>query len=404
MRNLIPVATATIALSVSLAWPGSAAALTDLVLNVDCASGARVGQALNRPTLFDRRLVVVVSGTCTENVTIERDDVVLRGVSSGGVSAADASKPAILINGARRVALEGLGVVGGLHGVHATGGAAVAIRTSTIRNAAKHGVFVANGASAVVDASTVQDNGEAGVAAWTAAVTITGSVMKGNAFYGVLAARSASVTLGGTDIAGNVCCGNTIENNILDGVLVVDSASGILYGNLIQGNGTTTNRIGVNVVRGSAVELRGGNVVRNNGSATGGGGVFANSSWVRVGPADNPVIPPTNEISGNGVGFYGGANSNLDLRSGVSVFGNITSGVVVDTGSRLNLLGGSVSTNGANGILAQRGSSVDLGPAGNSVTANAAWGLFCTDSESSYSGNVAVITGNTAGQVNCTGY
>jgi len=405
MRKLIPVATATLALSVSLAWPGSAAALSDLVLTVDCASGARVGQALSRPTLFDRRLIVVVSGMCTENVTIERDDVVLRGVpSGGGVNAADASKPAIMINGARRVALEGLTVVGGLHGVHVTGGAAVTIRTSAIRNAAKNGVSVESGASAVVDASRMENNGQAGIAALSGFITLTGSIVRSNAYQGVGAGRSANAILGATDSAGNVCCGNTIENNTLDGLLVYESSSADLYGNIIQGNGTATGRIGINVVRGSSVLLRGGNVVRNNGGATGGGGIFANAAAVRIGPGDLPTYPPTNEITGNGVGFYAGANSNLDLRGGVTVSGNTTTGVIVDTGSRLNLAGGTISGNGANGILAQRGSSVDLGFAGNSVTGNAAWGLFCADGESSYSGNVTIITGNTAGQVNCTGY
>jgi hypothetical protein len=405
MRNLVPGAVATLAVSVSLAWPTGAAALGELVVNVDCASGARIGHAVSRPTLLDRRLVVVVSGTCTENVAIERDDVVLRaGSAGGGVSAADSSQPAILVNGARRVVLEGLTIGGGLHGVQATGGAAVTLRASVVRNAARNGVLVENGASAVVDASKIENSGQTGVAAMSAFITVTGSIVRGNAFYGVLASRSANANLGGIDSAGNVCCGNTIEGNTLDGVLVNESSSADLYGNTIQGNGNATGRIGVNAVRGSSVLLRGGNVVRSNGSASAGGGVFANAAWVRVGPADFPINPPTNEISGNGLGFYAGANSNLDLRGGVSVSGNTSSGVIVDTGSRLNLIGGTISANGAYGILAQRGSSVDLGGPANFVTGNAAWGLFCTDGESSYSGNVGGITGNTAGQVNCTGY
>jgi hypothetical protein len=405
MRIVIPNLTAVLAIAASLAWPSSASALTDLILNVDCASGARIGQALNRPTLFDRRLVVVVSGTCVENVTIERDDVILRSQGTGGVSAADPSKPAILINGARRVALEGLSVVGGLHGVQATRGASVTIRTSHVRSAVRNGALIDMSSSAVVEASTMESNGEAGIAALASAVTMTGSIVRGNTFYGVWASRGASAILGGTDTVGNVCCGNTIENNTLDGVLVNESSSAEVFGNIIQGNGTVAGRIGVNAVRGSSVQLRGGNVVRYNGNTTGaGGGVFASAAAVRVGPLDYPVNPPTNQIYGNTVGFFTQMGGLLDLRSGVSVTGNTVGGVVVDTGSRLRLENGTISSNGNNGIFAQRGSGVDLVGV-NVVNDNANYGLYCADGESSFSGPVGGIMGNRGTQqVSCTGY
>lgn len=412
MRIVIPSTTAALAVAAALAWPTAASALADLVVNVDCASGGRINQALNRPTVVDRRLVVVVSGTCTENVTIERDDVVLRAQGSGGgVSAADPSKPAIVINGARRVVLENLSVVGGLDAVQATGGASVAIRASAIRNGVQNGVRIESGSSAVVDGSTIEDNGEIGVLVRrSAGVTMTDSTVRRNALYGVAAVNSASASLGNIDRFGNICCGNVIEDNRFDGVVIADSSGAYLYGNTIRGNGVPTSRFGVLAVRESSVVLRGGNVVSQNGSAFGGGGIFARASTINTGPGDTPVNPLANEISGNTNGVQGAANSMVELRGGVSVTGSRFSGVVVDLGSRLRSDGSTISGNGNYGILVQRASSVELFNVVNVVSGNSNLGLFCADDESSFSGNTNGIQGNGGAGIpgtggwTCTGY
>lgn len=406
MRIVIPSTTAALAVAAALAWPTAASALADLVVNVDCASGGRINQALSRPTLVDRRLVVVVSGTCTENVTIERDDVVLRAQGSGGsVSAADPSKPAIVINGARRVVLENLTVVGGLDAVQATGGASVAIRASAIRNGVQNGVRIESGSSAVVDGSTIEDNGEVGVLVRrSAGVTMTDSTVRRNALYGVAAVNGASASLGNIDRFGNICCGNVIEDNRFDGVLIADSSGAYLYGNTIRGNGIPTGRFGILAVRQSSVVLRGGNLVSNNGSVAGGGGVFVRASTINTGPGDTPASPPTNEFSGNTFGIQGATNSMVELRGGVSVTGSKFTGVVVDLGSRLRTDGSTISGNGAHGIFAGRASSVEFFGAASAVSGNTNWGLFCADGESSHSGNVAGVIGNTTGEVSCTGF
>lgn len=400
---------ASLAAAALIAGPGSAAAaLKDLVIEVDCARGQQIGQALGRPTVFDRRLVIVVNGTCNENVVIERDDVTLKaGASGGGVSAADAARPSIQINGAARVLLENLTVVGGQHGVHVTGNAAAAVRGSRVRNAVLTGVQVEGGSSALVDASTIENNGNSGVVAVGASsVALYGSTVRGNLLYGVVASRASNITVGNVDAAGNVCCGNTIEGNALDGVLVADGSTSILNGNTIQMNGTTVGRFGVLITRASSAVLRGGNVVRQNGSAAGGGGVLATAATLGTGPGDTPVNPSTNDITANTFGIQGNTNATLILQGGVRVNGSTFTGVVVDHGSRLRTSGSTISGNGAHGIFAARNSSVSLDGAANVVRENTAYGLFCADAETSYSGNITGIADNTAGNVSpgCTGF
>ncbi|HEX9182250.1 MAG TPA: right-handed parallel beta-helix repeat-containing protein, partial [Burkholderiales bacterium] len=246
MRVQLSVVAASLAAAAVLTFPPAAFALSDLVINVDCAGGNRIADALSRPNVLDRRMIIVVNGTCTENVTIERDDVTLKaGASGGGVSAAVTTRPAIAINGARRIALESLSVTGGLHGVHATNGAAVAIRGGSVRNAARNGVFAFQNSTAAIDACTIENHGENGIAVVNASsASLTGSVVRGNALYGVVLSRAGGAILGNYDAAGNVCCGNTIENNVFDGVLAADASSVHLYGNTIQANGTSNGRWG----------------------------------------------------------------------------------------------------------------------------------------------------------------
>lgn len=405
MHNQILSASAAVATAAFLALPNDASALSDLVLSVDCTNGQTVSRALSRPAVFDRRLVIVVQGTCTENVTIERDDVVLRAQTSGsGINAADPAKSAIDIISARRVELVDLSVASGRHGVRAIGGASVAIRGGAVRNAVRTGIYVLGGASALVDGSTIENHGGAGVQAEGGSITLTNSTVRANQFSGVTAFRGGQAKLGDIDDAGTVCCGNTIAENRLDGVTVADSASALLYGNVIERNGSTTRRWGILAVNESVANIRGGNEIRNNGSADGGGGVFARASTIRTGAGDAPLNPTTNEISGSFVGMLAELNASLDLRPGFSVTGNVLNGLTLNHGTRLRIEGTTISGNGQNGIFARGTSTVDVIGGANAVTANGAFGLLCIGNLTVYNGNNTGIVGNTVGDVSCTPY
>lgn len=404
MRTHISGIAASLATAAFLTFPSAASALSDLVINVDCASGDRIAKALGRPNVLDRRLIIVVNGTCSENVTVERDDVVLRaGAAGGGVSAAVAATPAILINGARRVALENLAVNGGHDGVRITGGAAAAIRGGSVRLAEFIGVRVDSSSSVTVDGSTIEGHKQGGVTAIGSSATVTGSLVRDNGFSGVASLSGAAVVLGRIDDFGNVCvpCGNTIENNRLDGLTVARAGSARLYGNVIQGNGTTTNRWGIIAVEESFVWLEGGNRLSGNGSLTGGGGVLARASSVRTGAGDQPISPSSNEISGNTVGILA-ITANLQLQGGLLVTRNTTNGITLDQSSRLRTDGSTITANGSHGIFAVGASGVGFQNALTNVTANGFYGVFCADVNSHYFGNTTGVTGNTSGQVSCT--
>jgi Periplasmic copper-binding protein (NosD) len=401
MRIASGVGFAALAVAACLIRPGTASALADLVINVNCAGGSSIGRALDRPTVFDRRLVLVVSGTCNENASIARDDVVVRAAGGGGVAATDATKPAILVDGAKRVALENLVVTGGHEGVRVTAGASATIRNATVRNAVIVGVRVDSGASAQVEDSLLENNGQYGLAASGATATLVRSTVRNNNFSGVVAVSGGALILGQVDDAGNVCCGNTIEGNRLDGVTVARAASARMYGNVVQNNGTTTGRWGVLSVEQSLVWMEGGNVLRGNGGPNGGGGAFVRGSSLRTGPGDTPVIPSGNDISGNYFGILADSAS-IDLRGGsVVIAGNARAGIDVEQGSMLRVDTISVTGNGAHGIFVNSASGVFLGAATN-VSGNGLGGVTCQDAGSHFSGTTAGVVNNPAGNVNCT--
>jgi hypothetical protein len=77
-------------------------------------------------------------------VVITQDDVTLKRVNGSPKpklrSTSKGNKSAIVIDGARRVALSGLQIISSLNGIVATNGATFTLSTSTVKNSKKHGV------------------------------------------------------------------------------------------------------------------------------------------------------------------------------------------------------------------------------------------------------------------------
>lgn len=117
---------------------------------VDCAAGKTITDALRRARP-GRPLLVIIEGTCQEDVEITADDVTLQ----GGSGAVDGQ---ITIDGARRVVIDGLTVTGNGNGIQARRNAAVTVQNSTIENNAVSGIDVTQGAFALIDNNTIRSN------------------------------------------------------------------------------------------------------------------------------------------------------------------------------------------------------------------------------------------------------
>jgi Right handed beta helix region len=125
-------------------------------LTVNCAAGETVASALEKQEP-GMPLVLTITGTCRENVTIARDDVTLQGGSdSAVVQAADDARGAIVIDGAQRVVIERLTVRRGTHGVAALHGATAILRDNIIRFTGREAVLIDGGSHAVIQRNVIE--------------------------------------------------------------------------------------------------------------------------------------------------------------------------------------------------------------------------------------------------------
>lgn len=257
--------------------------------SVNCGVGESIGMALGRGG-GRHPLVVVIQGTCTENVTITRDDVTLQGdtATGGAITAANPALDTILINGARRIVIEGLTVTGGRNSIAGGRGAAFTVQNSTIQDSAGaptsngNGVKVHQTSQAVIHNNVIENHPNTGITVEASNATITANTIRRNQGQGgILVFNSGSARIGLTDA--DTPAGNLIEQHPLDGVQVTNSSSAILYGNTIQGNGFGADGEGI-FARDSTLRLVGGNVIKSNTI-----GIFVRDSHIRTGVWDHPV-------------------------------------------------------------------------------------------------------------------
>jgi hypothetical protein len=140
-RSILSTAIAVI---VIVALESAAAAA---VVNVNCnLRGRSIGGALGAHAKTPD-LVLVVAGTCTENVVITRDDVTIRtNGTPASVVAADSSLSAITLDAAHRIVIDGLvangiAVSGGTFGIAATRGSSLDVANCAVSGASNTGII-----------------------------------------------------------------------------------------------------------------------------------------------------------------------------------------------------------------------------------------------------------------------
>lgn len=326
-----------------LRWTAYAAVVTT---TVNCNEGQSIGEALKQGGPFNP-LVVIVQGTCTENVAITRDHLTFQG--DGGTV-----HGTITILGARGVVIRGLTVTGSGAGVDGTGNAAFAVEDSILDRNDTDGIVVRNGAHATIERNTITNNGQAALP---------------DSGRGILVVRGATAEIRG----------NTIEDNRSDGIGVFDNGFARVRENVIQRNGRPDPICDAGIQLSRARVRANGNIIKDNGCA--GIEVF-NSSDYRTGSFLNAVEQPDNEfpfeqIEGVGAGKRAvdlGQDSYVDLRQ-VNVRGSVMVGpqsMLQVRGdnvgpnlqcSTIDTAGGVFEVSGRNGLLRLR--AVNITPPGS---------------------------------------
>ncbi len=379
----------------------------DKAVHVNCSRGETITEALQ--TGDNAPLTIQIYGICHENVEITRDDVTLLAASTGAtINGPDSNKHTIDVRGGRTL-INGLIVTGGYAGVKVTGSAD--ILNSTIQKTGYIGIVFYHGGRGLVDHCVINNNPGHGIYIEGASVTVTNSTISSNSATGIGVSLGSGARIGITDR--NEYAGNTIVNNQGSGIMVANSGSALIAGNTIQGNGTNLSSLwgqfGIDIDRATAT-LVGYNTISENA----GSGIYARASNVFIGETafGLPITGAyANVITRNGAlvpaptngGIYGFLGTSLNIRD-AAINSNKGNGIALSTRSTAAIYGGSINNNMGNGIWLTLGGGLLLWETPVAITGNSGGGIICPDNESSYYGNTIGVSGNTAGQVNCTGF
>lgn len=343
-----------------LHWPTVAKvdAITEpQVFTVNCP-GDSVADALAQATTLGP-VTINIAGICPESVTIDRDDVVLQGISLGdGLQAPSPDSVVLrLERGARRIELRELSISGGVFGVFVADGSAL-LSNATVENAGVFGVAVGPGGSLDIRGGLISNNG--------AGVDVSGG----------------KASLGD---------GVVVRNSPFGNVRVSNAGTVSVSGATIESGGS-----GVVALHGGAVELSPATVVRDNN----GDGIVARAGTVSI---SGSLI--ANNTDNGVLGVEGGR---IEL-AGAIVEGNGGSGVDLRVGSSLRIHDGAiVRANTAHGIRIGDVSVATLGDPNlplPQITDNAGWGIFCDPAPAvaQIAGGTVAFSNNGAGDENCPG-
>jgi parallel beta-helix repeat protein len=366
MTGLRPAAIAAAVLVSAL--PISVTAQTQ-TFNVDCARGQTISKALEQGDLR-KPMVLIVRGTCNENVTISRDDVTLLGQTGTGatVSAANAAVNTIAVKATRTV-ISGLTIQGGANGIFVLAASDFTISDSVVKNASLNGIYVVSTHVKILS-NTIQNSGSHGIFLTAADGRVENNQILSNAAAGVHLERNSTVS----------ASDNTITANGSNGIELRWNSHASIINNTISGNGFSPppepgSSAGIHV-RYSIAEIGGGSI---SGNAGVGIGVFA-------GLADISNVT----ISGNPGGGVGGNMGATVLLAGGTISNNGGPGVGLTLNVTGRINGTTIQFNtgpNPNAIQLAQGSKLTLGSP-TAVGNVGGYGLGCSDGESSWTGSL----------------
>jgi len=350
---------------------GPAPDFSPLVLSVNCPAGQKIQDALNQTP--GRPLTINITGPCTENVTVTRDDVTLNGVVPNTlITAADNTVATLAFDGALRFLVTKINLSGGFFGLNATRSATGAITNCDVTGvtaANTNAVIASNHATLEVDNCVVHDNNRGVVAANGASVFVTNSTIRNNTTDGILVIRSAFARIG-QDRGASVVAKPVIVHNNSTGISISDASSANIVATEVHHNGT-----GIRFGRGAAGTIGIGSnslVAPNNIHDNTGTGIVVFESHA-------PLIQG-NQIktnAGNGISLTtSGATivgNTIEANSGRGISVSESGGARIGVTEGGGLSGNTIQSNGNDGIGIFNGAMAVL--AGNSVVSNTGNGL-----------------------------
>lgn len=223
-------------------------------LTVDCNAGEKVQQKIALAKPGD---TVLVSGTCSENVSVPSEVVriTLDGQGKAVIQAPGTTADAIFIRG-KEITVKGFSLTGGRDGIHLSGaaaGASAVIDGNTIQRTGRYGIHVDSGSVGRIVNNRIENIPNAGIDITENSYARIGflipsrpdpgpNTIRNNGSHGIAVSRASSAWI----------ANNTITDNKGSGVFVNRNSQADVVGNTINGNGAD----GVTASQNSGVNLR----------------------------------------------------------------------------------------------------------------------------------------------------
>lgn len=250
-------------------------------LYVDCINGDSVNAALASVEDSKNPVTVTISGTCSESVFINRDDVTLQGNSQSdgivGTYAVAAQR------GASRVSVQNMTLSGSFAGISCFSGASIVGSNLIIENGGR-GVLAFSQGSCVIDDSVIRGHSQGLTILDSSSVYLRGSTVENNN-VGANVWANGSLSTDGTAVNSMAI----IRNNTI-GVNVFSNGSFRPVDVVIEDNAVIGVQLGAN----SAMQIEFDNnvIVRNNAFA-----------GIVVGSLASANLSPALTVEGNGIGI-----------------------------------------------------------------------------------------------------
>jgi parallel beta-helix repeat protein len=313
-------------------------------------------------------LIINLSGTCTENVVVSRNDVSIQPTSgTPTITAANNNLVTIQFDQARNFAVTGVTITGGTFSLSATRGSIGVLSNCDVSGASNTAVIASYGSTLEVDSCVIHDSNNGATAANDSSLVVTNSTLRNNPNQGLQAVRSSYLRVG-QDRGGSLVARPVTVNNNGRGIAIVDSSSGTIVASDIFNNGSSNN--------------------------TTGGILFQRGSAGTVGIGSNNFVSPNtiHDNTGIGVSVY---QASAALIQGNTINTNSGGGIFVGTSSA-TIIGNSIQSNTGRGVQVVEKGSARIGvndPAtsapGNTISGNTGDGIGI------FNGGEGVVAGNT---------
>jgi len=333
---------------------------------VNCAKGMSLQHAVDHAEPGD---VITISGACAGPIVVTKSRLTIRGLSGSSIDGQ--TKDALTIQGASNITLENLDIKGGANGIVLNASAAASILNSAVHDNGVIGILIEANSSATLSGGSAQHNGLNGVdVEATSSLIVTGDyLVNRNAVFGINVNGSSSVVferaklivqnnvLGaqiGTSASGFITDSSStlaFLNNATTGLTIVSGAHMVAFGGTItsQGNGVH----GVSIDSKAGLDLDAAAVLESDQNVGDGVHLEETSVMTLFNTTAFSGVPGvttlnTHDNQGSGVGVFTGSNLTVIHQAAIQAAHNKT-GVTVDNGSSLTLVGSTIKGNPTKG-------------------------------------------------------